>query len=427
MLARLLSLPLLLFSVSLPASIAPAALPDAHPAGFSDELTVNAEVTPVTCFDGSDGVVKITATGGLAPYHGDVDENGELLIDKLVAGSYTYEIYDAEDVLVTVTAIVTQPAPLGVAATSLTGQTAPDTLGTVRVVPSGGTSPYVYAWSNGADADTLSSLPPGDYSVTLTDANGCTVQDSYAVKDLIPAPTGSYVLLNEVTCAGDSNATIHLLAEGGVGPYHGDINAKGDTILQHMAGGDHFFNVYDSRDSLVVVNAFVYEPDSMQLEVLILNGERSDKKGRIKVAASGGVKPYTYDWGNISLAGDLIGNLTNGTYHLLLTDENGCTLRDSFVVEDLTPTHFLAAGAVEIYPTLVSDFLQVDLRAQGRIRSLTVLSAAGQLISRRPYANAESVTLDAAQLPRTPGTYVLWIETADGRAHAQRFVSTGRR
>ncbi len=426
MLARLLCLPLVLFSLSLAAFPAPASLPPASSVQDPDALAATTAVSSPTCFGEANGSIKITVTGGVTPYRGDVDANGKATFENLTAGSYAYQVYDAGDVLLTVTVELAQPDTLRLAASTLTGQT-PEALGTLNIVPTGGTAPYVYTWSNGAVADTLSSLSAGTYTVTVTDAHGCGAQESYLIKDLIPAPTGSYVLLNEVTCAGDSNATIHLIAEGGVGPYHGDINAQGDTTMQNMAGGDHFFDVYDSRDSLVVVNAFVYEPDSLKMDVLTLFGERVGTKGKIKVSATGGVKPYTYDWGNISLAGDLIADLDNGTYHLLLTDDNGCTLQDSFVVEDLTATHFLSTAEVSIYPTLVTDHVRVDLQDQARIRRITVLGASGQLVSRRPYADLPRVTVEAAQLPRTPGTYVLWIETADGRAHAQRFVSSGQR
>lgn len=411
-----------LFLLLSPSASASALILRAHD---PDPLTATAVVVDPTCFGTTGGSIAITATGGTPPYHGDVNASGQATFDNLSAGSYSYEIFDAEDVLFTLTVELGQPDSLAVAVTSLTHQT-PDSLGTVKIVPAGGTAPYVYSWENGADLDTLSNLIPGTYAYTVTDANGCSVVDAVLIRDLIPPPSATYELLSAVTCAGDSNAMLRLTVEGGVPPYHGDSNAAGDTVLSNLPGGTYTYRIYDARDSVVVLPIIVDKPDTLSIDVLSMRPERSWEKGRLKIAVSGGVRPYTYDWGSISLAGDLITELTNGTYRLLLTDANGCTHQDSFVIEDLTSTRLLDEQHVSIYPTLVTDFLHVDLQREARIRRLTVLNASGQIISRREYGDLSSLTLEAGQLPRLPGTYILLIETPGGRVRAKRFVSAGR-
>jgi hypothetical protein len=69
-------------------------------------------------------------------------------------------------------ATVNEPLPV-TATTSATPETTGND-GTATATPSGGTSPYTYAWSNGQATQTATGLAAGNYTVTVTDANGCT-------------------------------------------------------------------------------------------------------------------------------------------------------------------------------------------------------------------------------------------------------------
>lgn len=136
-------------------------------------LSASATLTGIDCFGESNGSISITATGGTAPYEYSTDgstfQSGDSF-DNLAADNYTITIRDANACTTTVTATVTEPAELTVSASVINDNT-------ISATASGGTAPYEYALDNGAfqSASTFSGLGNGDYSVTVRDANGCTV------------------------------------------------------------------------------------------------------------------------------------------------------------------------------------------------------------------------------------------------------------
>jgi hypothetical protein len=127
-----------------------------------------------TCSDSADGSVLAAATGGAPPYTYLWSTGaGTATVSDLVAGNYAVTVTDTNGCTATATVNVaglpTPTCTLEIVAESTTGDN-----GALRVIASGGTAPFSYSWSNGRTTDTVASLAPGTYSVTVTDANGCT-------------------------------------------------------------------------------------------------------------------------------------------------------------------------------------------------------------------------------------------------------------
>ncbi|NDC07665.1 MAG: hypothetical protein EBZ86_10195, partial [Synechococcaceae bacterium WB9_2_069] len=77
--------------------------------------------------------------------------------------------------------------------------------GTATVTAAGGTASYTYLWNSGATTSSLTNLSPGNYSVTVTDANGCTANANVTITQptLLTASASS----TNVTCNGLNNGT----------------------------------------------------------------------------------------------------------------------------------------------------------------------------------------------------------------------------
>ncbi|GAB5526048.1 MAG: hypothetical protein Roseis2KO_39200 [Roseivirga sp.] len=139
-------------------------------------LSGTVAVTDVLCFGDADGSITISAAGGTAPYEYSTDgstfQSGDSF-SALAAGSYTITVRDANNCTVTLAATIAEPAELTVSANVINDNT-------ISVTASGGTAPYEYALDNGTfqAASTFSGLANGDYSITVRDANGCTVSTS---------------------------------------------------------------------------------------------------------------------------------------------------------------------------------------------------------------------------------------------------------
>ena len=214
---------------------------------------------------------------------------------------------------------------------------------------------------------------------------------------------------------------------GGVPPYHGQINAEGDSTYTGLGHGAHKYEVFDARDSMITISYAIVAPFPLEVDTVDLVDERLDFPGSLILEASGGTAPYTFTWQDStlmtdSLTNDTLTGLTAGVYPVTVTDANGCTVIDSFTVADLTSIRSLTLDKVDIYPTVVHDRLNVAVGADQQIQMLTVIAASGKVFSRRSYANAHQLTLYRSELPTQTGTYFLYIETESGRAGTYRFV-----
>jgi len=146
-------------------------------------ISAFAIATPVSCSGGSNGTATASASGGFSPFQ-YIWNNGQTTqtATGLAPGSYSVTITDAINCSANASVNVTEPSALTVncGGTNVSCNTGSD--GTVSISASGGTPSYNYAWSNGQTSSSVNNLSAGIYSVTVSDARGCTAICSYTVK-----------------------------------------------------------------------------------------------------------------------------------------------------------------------------------------------------------------------------------------------------
>lgn len=144
-------------------------------------LNVNASSTNVSCYNSCNGTATINSTGGNPPYS-YLWSNGQTTqsITGLCAGTYSVLVSDANGSTSAATINITQPNALSVIVNS-TPALCGNNNGTANIMVSGGTPSYTYSWNNGHSTHTVTGLAGGHYSVTVTDANGCTLIQSVLV------------------------------------------------------------------------------------------------------------------------------------------------------------------------------------------------------------------------------------------------------
>ena len=139
----------------------------------SPSLSVSSQ-TNVLCNGGSSGTATVAAVGGSSPYS-YVWSNGQSssAASNLSAGNYSVAVSDANGCSSTQTVSITQPSAISASVTSTPSDCAQNT-GTASTNANGGTSPYSFLWNNSQTTQNISALAAGNYSCTVTDANGCT-------------------------------------------------------------------------------------------------------------------------------------------------------------------------------------------------------------------------------------------------------------
>ena len=134
----------------------------------------------ISCNGGEDGSIALSVAGGVAPYtylwnSGDTTQN----IDSLKGGTYTVQIHDANSILITRSISLTQPAALSNDPGATVYSNGKNTTcyncsdGYITSYVNGGVSPYIYAWNTGQTTANLSGVIARNYSVVVTDQNGC--------------------------------------------------------------------------------------------------------------------------------------------------------------------------------------------------------------------------------------------------------------
>ncbi len=227
--------------------------------------------------------------------------------------------------------------------------------GSVDITPSGGQPPYSYFWSNGQTTQDISELYAGEYSVTLTDATLYSITQSWTLDDPGEVSWTGYAV--PPTCNGAGNGLIFTtFTEGGTPPYTFEWNGPNGFTAStpNIAGlfpGFYQLLVTDSLGCDAFGGQFLFEPELLLIDssafVIPTSCTGSCTGSVTGIFVSGGTEPYFYSWSTGDTLPYLV-NLCTGTYHLTVTDANGCQANQSFTVdqEPLLPVSVTISASV---------------------------------------------------------------------------------
>ena len=293
-------------------------------------------VSPVSCFAGSNGSAAAIATGGASPYTyswntSPVQTTATAV--NLSAGVYRVIVTDYYGCMDTAYVNITQPfTPI---TASITGQTNVlcygNATGTATVAASGGTPPYTYSWNTAPvqTGTTATSLAAGTYSITVTDSKGCVNVQSVTITQS-PILNASIVSTSNVSCFGGNNGSAIASATGGVAPYTYSWNTnpvQTGTNANNLPAGSYTVSVTDANGCVVTAVAVITEPTELNPIITVTNLHCiGGSNGTATVSMSGGTAPYTYSWNTTPVqTGTTATNLPLGTYTVSIVDANGCT------------------------------------------------------------------------------------------------------
>ncbi len=298
-------------------------------------LTANITRTNVLCFGGNTGTAFVTVTGGTTPYsYNWSNGSNSSSISNLVAGTYSVTVTDANGCTATASKVVSQPNVLTTTMNPPTNTTCFNASnGSATVVASGGSIPYSYNWSSGSTSATAAGISSGTYTVTVTDAHGCTATNSVFINQP-PQLTSSISSTTTVSCNGGNNGTATVAASGGIPPYsYLWSNGTTNAINSGMSAGNYTVTVTDNNGCTSISIATINQSTLLVASLLSLNGTScyGGTNGSAEATATGGNMPYSYSWSN-GVNNAVNGNLPAGNYTVTITDVNGCSASTTAIV-----------------------------------------------------------------------------------------------
>jgi gliding motility-associated-like protein len=277
------------------------------------------------------GVPQPAITTSSSPYTITVNQPGTYALVSVVSVDSDPDCAGTVSGNVVVNQVTLNPSSTTVAA--ICGQNN----GSVDLAIAGnGNAPYTYSWSGGETTQDLSMVPPGTYTVTVTDNNGCTATNSATVNDVITAPTLTSVVVNNTTCI-NGNGSIDLSVTPATNNTYAWSGGETTQDLSNLVPGTYTVTVTQGVTCTATGSYTVADnPSIPSPTATMIRTKCSLANGSINATVTGGVAPYTYLWSDGQTTEDLA-DILAGDYTLTVTGANGCTRTVSITVGNEDP------------------------------------------------------------------------------------------
>ncbi|MBI1289479.1 MAG: T9SS type B sorting domain-containing protein [Flavobacteriales bacterium] len=352
-----------------------------NPAG----LTATATTTDVSCNGLCDGTATVTAVGGTPPFSylwDDPSAQTTATATGLCAGNYTVTVTDANNCDFTVPVTITEPDPLVITFSGIVNlQCDGICIGEATADVVGGTGPYTYQWDDALAQTTAAadSLCASTYTVTVTDANGCTASESVT----ITGPNGlssSIVSQTNVSCNGLCDGTAVVEGTGGTPPYTyqwNDINNTTNDTITGLCAGTYSVTVTDNNGCVSVSTVTITQPNPLSASTTASDVSCFGQcDGTATVFPTGGTFPYSYQWNDPNNQTTLTAvGLCPGNYTVTVTGSNGCVT--TAPVQIFQPTEIIIDTLV-VNATCGQCNGQITVTPDGGVPPYTYLWGNGQ-------------------------------------------------
>ncbi|WP_046744103.1 T9SS C-terminal target domain-containing protein [Kordia zhangzhouensis] len=312
------------------------------------ELMVSlANQTNVACFGETNGAIDINVIGGTPTEtspgvfeytYAWTGPNGYTStsqnINNLAAGTYNLTVTDANGCTDTLSVIITQPNEIVISYTATEIECYGDDDASITITNiSGGSNPYTIEWSNFGQGMSQTNLGPGDYTITVTDANNCAAAVTVTIAE--PPIFAIDPVVQQISCNAANDGSISLNFQGGQDPidfeWADDPNAG--TERNNLGPGTYTITIVDGTPCTISETFVIVEPAELTLSANITNALDCDdaSSGAINLLISGGTPPFTTTWSNGAVTEDL-DNITAGDYFVTVVDANGCEATDTYTI-----------------------------------------------------------------------------------------------
>lgn len=308
----------------------------------SATITSNYNGENISCNGESDGAALVSANGGVLPYNylWDSGQTSDA-ISGMPAGTYQVITTDKNGCISTSTITFIEP-PVLTSSTLVTSNYNGEEIscfgladGEATTSASGGVSAYTYFWSDGQTSSTGSNLSSGTYSVTTTDANGCTSISTVTLTEpqelIASASITSDYNGQDISCTGEADGQASSSAVGGTDSYsYSWTNGQNIAVASGLSSGTYTVTITDINGCSDDASVTLVDPINLSSTIAVTSDYNGldiscfgFSDGQAIATPSGGTSPYTFDWTNGQTTQTASG-LNAGTHIATITDVNGC-------------------------------------------------------------------------------------------------------
>jgi len=295
-------------------------------------LSTNFLTIDPLCFGDCNGEIDFSASGGNGSYQYSIDNGvtwlANSLFTGLCAGNYDLIVQDGNGCQTTPTPVSILEPPVLSMILGVTNETCFGACdGMINSIPSGGSGPgtYSYNWSPSLGSSPLiSNLCTGNYSLTVTDANGCTVVEDTLIAGPQAVTIDNIITTNEL-CGGDCTGSISINATGATQYSLDGVNFQATNAFSNLCAGSYTIYVQDASGCLSSDTTSITGPSPINIQafsdtVICVGGT-----AQLSALCSGGAGGYVYDWDNGSQAQNIaVSPVSDQIFCVSGTDQNGC-------------------------------------------------------------------------------------------------------
>ena len=302
----------------------------------SSAVSLTTSSTPVICTTG--GTASVSASGGNGGfiYVWSNTTQTTATIFNLTVGTYSVTVKDSKQCsAVTSVAVVDQSPTLSVTITKTDATCGSSTGSATANTTAVGVS---YLWApGGSTATSLSGIPAGTYTVTITNSNGCSASASTIVQNSNGANITTSSL--PVTCFGGSDGSASVSATGGSGTYTYAWSGGGSgSAISSKPAGAYTVTVSDGSSCSATASVTIGGPSAALTVSATSTPVICTTQGTATVSATGGnTGAYSYSWSNTQTTAT-ISNLSATTYTVTVKDSKQCSAVTSVTVTNQSPT-----------------------------------------------------------------------------------------
>jgi len=284
----------------------------------------------VSCYGGNNGTATAIAYGGMSPYSymwNTLPTQTTQIATGLSAGNFIVTVLDSSGCSTMAPVNITEPPAIASTINSANAKCYGSSNGSATASVTGGSSPYFYLWLNGQTTFSAINLSAGNYSVLITDHNGCS-QTNTAIISQPTLLSAAATNIQNVSCNKGNNGSASVNANGGTLPYTYLWNNGGtQSQISNLTAQMYSVTITDANGCSAVATVAITQPSAVAVAVSVDDTICPGQNTTISANASGGINPYTYFWQpNVGFGNaQTVNPSSTTTYTAIVTDANGCT------------------------------------------------------------------------------------------------------